>query len=70
MRLRSVVVGPLELEDLQNDIVNDMATKSEEFFYRFHYIEKEEKHVGCVVRPDLNWSLINMVPTVQEKHGK
>ena len=46
MRLRSVVVGPLELEDLQNDIVKDMANKAEEFFYRFHFIEKEDKHVG------------------------
>lgn len=46
MRLRSVVVGPLELEDLENDVVKDMANKAEEFFYRFHFIEKEEKHVG------------------------
>lgn len=48
MRLRSVVVGPLELEDLQKELVQDMANKSEEFFYRFHFIEKEEKHVGHI----------------------
>ena len=41
-KVRSVIAGPLDLEDLQDEKVREIINQAEEFFIRFHRTEENK----------------------------